>query len=236
MLLTSMSLLCTVIVLMLHHQNSDDPPPRWLKILVLDWLGKIFFRKDGVVCGSGRVKALLRKRLSTASGMECPPEGSEIFSGESLRKRSIIQVNHESKMDSDDRHDPDVTIAVPETLKISENDGATLSTNDVPTPDIVAQRKLSMRSIFNFKRHRKSETSTPTNPAASPNDCINAILKKMMDDANSEELKTQWMRIALVCDRFFGIFFLFSILVFTATIFGILNNPPGLDSFSKKSH
>ncbi|ESO13039.1 hypothetical protein HELRODRAFT_62259, partial [Helobdella robusta] len=131
MVLTALSLLCTIIVLTLHHQNYHSPPPKWLKCFVLDWVRKLLFRKEPMAY---RSSSKIRRQFG--------------------------------------------------------------------------HKKKDYRKEMKQEEHSKH--------------CVNAIYMKMMKDADTEKMKTEWMRIAMVFDRVFGVLFTICIMSLNVTTFCML--------------
>ena len=175
---TALSLVATCLILNFFHRNpSTSPMPRWVRVVVLGYMARIFCFKD------------INEELELQAAQQ------------SQRRKSV-----ESLTGTDIEHHTLLSEAVdsPRHAQIRENPGSAQASG-MTTP--VMGRKRS--------RHTMDQTEFTEKLL----DGINILAEDVRSRQEDERLREEWRMAALVLDRMFFWFFLFTTILCTFLIF-----------------
>lgn len=217
MAMTASSVVVSVLVLDLHHHEPSSSVPFWLRRFAFDFMGR-FLR---VVTTKERDLVAQRARLSSSSSsssdFNMTRSKSRIFketaaadaaAATEARRQMRTGGRHYSANNSSSAATTTTGLAA-ETLEYSEEDGDVERSEDNGVRCFRQVKKLAFSSVeedalSEYFREIRQHTRSLT--------------ERLKVQSSRDEVKDEWRLLAKVFDRFFLIFFVISISVFTVSI------------------
>lgn len=215
MAMTASSVVVSVLVLDLHHHEPSSSVPFWLRRFAFDFMGRIL----RVVSTKERDLVAQRARLSSSSSssseFSMTRSKSRIFketaaaaAATEARQKTRTGGRHYSANNSSSAAAAAATTGLA-TQEYSEEDGDVERSEDNGVRCFRQVKKLAFSSVEEdalceyFKEIRQHTRS---------------LTERLKIQSFRDEVKDEWRLLAKVFDRFFLIFFVISISVFTVSI------------------